>query len=208
MGRAQAPPPAPHISRLTENISPVKTKWLSPHLSRSTCLHLLDIKFRRSLNSNVCAAQTRQNTKENNNINSQAKVTTNFRPTYRLLVIISKDRSYPCYTNDKVIAVLMCRWQCVSRAGSTDVRPFVNTQIQIQTSFETLYLEALFTVTMTEVHIKKGKYCLSRPGQTLWVAGCLESQIEESRHMNVASSLTLRTGHLYPPGNFPGSHFC
>ena len=122
-------PPPPHIQANKKYIGHVVTKPPSPHLWWSTCRQLLEINFRKILNSNFHAAQTRQNTKENNNINSQAKVTTNFRPTYRLLVIISTGRSYPCDTRDKVIAVLMSRWHCISRAGSTDLRPFLNTQL-------------------------------------------------------------------------------
>jgi hypothetical protein len=54
MGRS----PPPHLQANTKHIHPVKTKPLSPHLSWSTCRHLFSIKFRRSLNSNLYAAQT------------------------------------------------------------------------------------------------------------------------------------------------------
>ena len=33
-------------------------------------------------------------------------------------------------------------------------------------------------------------------------------RFQDSRHMKVVRLSALRTGHLYPPGNIPGTHFC
>jgi hypothetical protein len=33
-------------------------------------------------------------------------------------------------------------------------------------------------------------------------------RFQESRHTKVVRLSALRTGHLYPPGNIPGTHFC
>ena len=33
-------------------------------------------------------------------------------------------------------------------------------------------------------------------------------RFQDSRHMKVVRLLALYTGHLYPPGNIPGTHFC
>ena len=34
------------------------------------------------------------------------------------------------------------------------------------------------------------------------------SRFQDSRHMKVVKLSALRTGHLYTPGNIPGTHFC
>jgi hypothetical protein len=33
-------------------------------------------------------------------------------------------------------------------------------------------------------------------------------RFQDNRHKKVARLSALRTGHLYPPGNIPGTHFC
>jgi hypothetical protein len=33
-------------------------------------------------------------------------------------------------------------------------------------------------------------------------------RFQDNRHMKVVSLSVLHTGHLYPPGNIPGTHFC
>jgi len=33
-------------------------------------------------------------------------------------------------------------------------------------------------------------------------------RFQDNRHMKVVRLSALRTGHLYPPGNIPGTHFC
>jgi len=43
------------------------------------------------------------------------------------------------------------------------VRPFLNTQFKNQVSFETLYLEGLFEVTVPEIHIKRGEILFVPP---------------------------------------------
>jgi len=35
-----------------------------------------------------------------------------------------------------------------------------------------------------------------------------DPRFQEIRHMKVVRLSALRTGRLYPPGNFPGTHFC
>jgi len=32
-------------------------------------------------------------------------------------------------------------------------------------------------------------------------------RFQDNRHMKVVRLSALRTGHLYPPGNIPGTHF-
>ena len=44
--------------------------------------------------------------------------------------------------------------------------------------------------------------------QALRVPGGLAPGFLDSRHMEVAWLSAVRTGHLYPLGNIPGTHFC
>ena len=57
----------------------------------------------------------------------------------------------------------------------------------------------------------KGKAALDRPGEAWTVLrfpGVEAPRFQDNRHMNVVKLSALRTGHLYPPGNSPCTHFC
>jgi hypothetical protein len=46
---------------------------------------------------------------------------------------------------------------------------------------------------------------LDRPRE---LQGVEASRLQDNRHMKVVRLSALRTGHLYFPGNIPGTHFC
>ena len=54
---------------------------------------------------------------------------------------------------------------------------------------------------------KKVQHSHYRPGQALRVPGYEASRFQDNRHMKVVRLSALGTGHLYPPGNTPGTHF-
>jgi hypothetical protein len=56
------------------------------------------------------------------------------------------------------------------------------------------------------VFMHKVKQSLFRPGQAQRVPGVEAPRFQESQHMKVVRLLAVRTGHLYPPGNIPGTH--
>jgi len=56
---------------------------------------------------------------------------------------------------------------------------------------------------------KKVKQSLYRPGQVLrgfWEVE--DPRFQDNRHMKVVRLSALCIGHLYHPGNIPGTHFC
>ena len=57
--------------------------------------------------------------------------------------------------------------------------------------------------------MKYGKVNLSvyRPRETLRNPEGKGSRFQDNRHMEVISLSAVRTGHLYFPGNIPGTHF-
>jgi len=57
-------------------------------------------------------------------------------------------------------------------------------------------------VCVTESNLSTG---LERPRGFQHVAVPI---FQDSRYMKVIRLSALRTGHLYPPGNSPGTHFC
>jgi len=64
--------------------------------------------------------------------------------------------------------------------------------------------------TLREMAIKeKSKSKVKQFLCRLWGLQTLVApRFQDSRHMKVVRLSALRTGHLYPPGNIPGTHFC
>ena len=58
---------------------------------------------------------------------------------------------------------------------------------------------------MSDVRRQKLYTGLDRPWGFLDVEA---PRFQDNRHMQVIRLSALRTGHLYPPGNIPGTHFC
>jgi hypothetical protein len=55
------------------------------------------------------------------------------------------------------------------------------------------------------LEVKKLKQPHYRPRQALRVEA---HRFIDNRHMKVVRLSALNTGRLYPPGKFPGTHFC
>jgi len=64
------------------------------------------------------------------------------------------------------------------------------------------------TNTVGQHKSKKVKQSQYRPGQALSVPEVEASRFQNNRHMKLERVSALHTGHLYPPENIPGIHFC
>jgi len=71
-----------------------------------------------------------------------------------------------------------------------------------------MYYSAVTSSNAQERSHTKVKQSHYRSGQALRVPGVEAPRFQDSRHMRVVRSSVLCTGHFYPPGNIPGTHFC
>ena len=81
------------------------------------------------------------------------------------------------------------------------------------TNEDVLYTKNLWLIFILSINYDINQYWKVnqshyRLGVAQRVPGSYGSQISWQRHRMVVRLSALRTGHLYPPGNAPGTHFC
>ena len=117
-------------------------------------------------------------------------------------IIVLPTRNTRNYKKKSVTTVKQCTNE--NNIGTTTTLSAITLQDTQMRTCDLNFL-TLNKFTTNKLHLKQSHYS---PGHALTALRGWGSQISRQRHMKVVRLSALRTGHLYRPGNIPGTHFC